>query len=643
MGLRFRVATEAWMLGSRNIVTTMCGINGIFVYGGQAKEPNERECLAVRDAMTARGPDGQGLFRDPERRVLLGHRRLEIIDLTAKGAQPMASANGDLVITYNGEIYNYQRLRAELVDDGARFDSTSDTEVLLHLYRREAEAMVHRLVGMFAFAIWDRRSETLFMARDPHGIKPLYYAADGSVFRFASSVRALVAGGGISLEPDPRSIVGFLAWGSVPEPGTVFRQVRSLPAGSTLKITPGRVGEPRRYWSPATVYAEPGITPKRRELQDKVRDALLESVAQHLVADVPVGLFLSAGIDSGALLGLATEIHPEPLRTVTLAFEEFRGRPEDEAPLAEQVAQHYGARHTTVTLPAREVRRDLDHFLETMDQPTVDGLNVYWISRAVRQAGLKAALSGLGGDELFGGYGTFRDFEWLRRVGWLTHVPGLLRVAGALGPRRRRAKLRYAASALAHPATTYHLLRCLLSPAEICSLVRPEIWQAAGAGEALVRPVEEAWQPAPANAWAYTSVAEQSVYMRHQLLRDADWASMSHSLEVRLPLVDRRLTTSLGPLLAAIGGGKAPLALSPRPLLPQKIQSRRKTGFSLPMQAWVEEDCRAGRVPDLPHWLVGAKRQTFVNRLTEGVARGRLHWSRVWALRVLGHYLPESW
>ena len=313
--------------------------------------------------------------------------------------------------------------------------------------------------------------------------------------------------------------------------------------------------------------------------------------------------------------------------------------------LAEHLSRHYGAQHTTVTLSASEVREDLDVFLEAMDQPTVDGLNVYWVSRAVRRAGLKAALSGLGGDELFGGYGTFRRFAQLRRVAWLTHVPGILRLASALGPQRRRAKVRYAASALERPASTYHLLRCLFTPDEVRSLIRPEIWQAAGSAEALARPVEEAWQPAPANDWAHTSVAEQCVYMRHQLLRDADWASMSHGLEVRVPLVDRQLTAGIGPLLAATGGreGKPLLALSPRPPLPREFLLRRKTGFSLPMQTWVGEDCRNGRVPALPSWLSDPKQRAFVDRLAEGTARGRFHWSRVWALRVLERLLPESW
>ncbi len=622
----------------------MCGINGILAYGPGAPEPDEREALRVRDAMASRGPDGQGLYRDPEAPLLLGHRRLEIIDLSAAGAQPMASAGGDLVITYNGEIYNYRQLRAELEAGGARFASASDTEVLLHLYRRRGEAMVDRLEGMFAFALWDRRRRRLLLARDPHGIKPLYYADGGGSFRFASSVRALLAGGGVSRDPDPRGVVGFLAWGSVPEPGTICRAVRALPAGSVLGVTLAGPGEPRRYWSPAEVYAGETAAPGRRELEEHVREALRESVRRHLVADVPVGLFLSAGVDSGTLLALAAELGEEPPATVTLAFEEFRGRPEDEAPLAAAAARRYGARHETVMLGAAQVRADLDRFLQAMDQPTVDGLNVYWISRAARETGLKTALSGLGGDELFGGYPTFRNFRGLRRAAALARLPGS-RLAGRrlarLATPRRRAKARYLPEALASPAATYHLLRGLLTPPEIGRLLDPQVL--AAGGQDSCAQVRTSWAGAPSSAWIRTTVAEQSIYMRNQLLRDADWASMSHGLEVRLPLVDRKLTAAVGPLIAATGGryGKTPLARSPARPLPEDVAGRTKTGFGLPMQAWLAEDCRAGRLPRLPAWLVPERGRRFVERLAGGVARGRIHWSRIWALRVLEHQLRE--
>ncbi len=622
----------------------MCGINGILAYGPGAPEPEERECVAVRDAMASRGPDGRGVYRDPGAPLLFGHRRLEIIDLSETGAQPMASAEGDLVVTYNGEIYNYRRLREELEADGVRFASASDTEVLLHLYRRQGEALVERLEGMFAFALWDRRRRRLLLARDPHGIKPLYYAQGGGSIRFASSVRALLRGRGVSRDPDPSGVAGFLAWGSVPEPATIFRAVRALPAGSVLRVTAEGPEVPRRYWSPAEAYARPVAAPGRGELGHRLRQALLESVERHLVADVPVGLFLSAGVDSSALLALASELRDSPPPAVTLAFEEFRGRPEDEAPLAAATARRYGARHETVVLTAAQVRAGFDRFLQAMDQPTVDGLNVYWVSRAAREIGLKAALSGLGGDELFGGYPTFRNFRRLRRAAVLARFPGA-RIAGTclarLASPRRRAKARYLPSSLESPAATYHLLRGLFTPNEIGKLLDRELL-AAGARD-LYAPVEAAWDGAISSSWPRTAVAEQSIYMRNQLLRDADWASMSHGLEVRLPLVDRRFTEAVGPLIAATRGryGKTPLGESPSRPLPAEVIGRAKTGFGLPMQAWIAEDCRAGRVPRLPSWLLSGEGQGFVDRLARGVAGGRVHWSRIWALRVLEHQLRD--
>ncbi len=360
---------------------------------------------------------------------------------------------------------------------------------------------------------------------------------------------------------------------------------------------------------------------------------------------MPVGLFLSAGVDSGALLALAAELTDEPPATVTLAFGEFSGKPEDEAPLAKAAAERYGAHHTTVCLSGAQVRTDLDRFLEAMDQPTVDGLNVYWVSRAVRETGLKAALSGLGGDELFGGYPTFQSFPRLRRATVLARLPGsalAATLAARLTAPRRAAKARYLPSALRRPAATYHLLRGLFTPGEIKRLVDPALWEAGA--ESLRAPVDLAWQGTASSHWTRVAVAEQSLYMRNQLLRDADWASMSHSLEVRLPLVDRKLTAAIGPLIAATEGrhGKTPLARAPSRPLPEEIVHRTKTGFGLPMQAWIGEDCRAGRVPRLPAWLVPEQGRRFTSRLARGVARGRVHWSRIWALKVLEHQLRDT-
>src|SRR5215470_4124567 len=316
----------------------MCGINGIFAYHSSASSPKEVELLATQEAMFSRGPDGAGLWWSGDRRCGLGHRRLSIIDLSDRASQPMVSDDGRFVIVFNGEIYNYPELRAELEREGIHFRTTSDTEALLHLYARHGGEMVHRLRGMFAFALWDDFKRGLFLARDPYGIKPLYTANDGWTFRFASQVKALLAGGGISREPEPAGHVGFYLFGSVPEPFTIYRDVRALPAGHTQWVDAVGPREPKSFANIAMLLTAkaPGTA---AEPADLVRTAVSDSVRAHLLADVEVGCFLSAGIDSGALLGLMREAGQREIRAIPLAFEEFRGTEEDEAPLAALVAE----------------------------------------------------------------------------------------------------------------------------------------------------------------------------------------------------------------------------------------------------------------------------------------------------------------
>ena len=286
----------------------MCGINGIYAYRDTAGHVDERELVQTRDHMGARGPDGKGIWISRDRRVALGHRRLSIIDLSVTGAQPMTSVDGKLVVTFNGEIYNFRDLRQGLKARGSKFRSASDTEVLLHLYAEKGEAMVHELRGMFAFGIWNDESKKLFLARDPYGIKPLYYSDNGSTLRFASQVKALVAGGKISHEIEPAAQVGFYLWGSVPEPFTIYSQIRALPAGCTITVGRDGVGESKRYHNIAAVYQEAELEARapaaERDIQVEIREALFDSVKHHLVSDVPVGAFLSAGIDSGSSRGI---------------------------------------------------------------------------------------------------------------------------------------------------------------------------------------------------------------------------------------------------------------------------------------------------------------------------------------------------
>ncbi|HET7704949.1 MAG TPA: asparagine synthase (glutamine-hydrolyzing), partial [Thermoanaerobaculia bacterium] len=388
----------------------MCGINAIYAYSSGAGPVDPGEIELTRECMRSRGPDAANLWISNDRRVGLGHRRLSIIDISPAGSQPMT--RGENAIVFNGEIYNYRELRSELEREGIAFTSHSDTEVLLRLFERDREKMLPRLRGMFAFALWDARTRRLFLARDPYGIKPLYYADDGKTLRIASQVKALIAGGKVSKQFDPAGAAGFFLRGTVPEPFTMYRAIRALPAGSYAWADDGGLHAPVSWFSIAATLRD-AVDARGSWSDDErlaaVHDAVLESVRYHMVADVPVGAFLSAGIDSSAIVAFARESGATDLQTMTLRFEEYRGRINDEAPLAARVAEHYGVRHTIRDLSRDEFRREVPRVFAAMDQPSVDGINSYFISKAAADVGLKVALSGAGGDELFGGYTSFRD------------------------------------------------------------------------------------------------------------------------------------------------------------------------------------------------------------------------------------------
>lgn len=575
----------------------MCGINGIYPYREAAYQVDRAELVLTRDHMAARGPDGAGLWLAEDARIGFGHRRLAIIDLTNGGAQPMANADGSLVVTFNGEIYNYRELRAELEAAGHAFRTHTDTEVLLQLYARHGAAMVARLRGMFAFAIWDKAARRLFLARDPYGIKPLYVADNGRTFRFASQVKALMAGGGIGRELDPAGIVGFHLWGHVPEPFTMYRAVRALPAGTTMTVDRTGAGAPVRYHSVSAVYAE--ATPQQANKEERaalIETAVGESVKAHLLADVEVGVFLSAGIDSGAILGLARDAGLSRARAITLSFDASAGGPEDEAPLAAEMARAYGAEHIVRRVNEAEFRSDLPAILDAMDQPSIDGVNTWFVAKAAKEAGLSVALSGLGGDELLAGYPSFRDVPaWNRRYGPLARIPGLGRLAqvlfAALGPGLLQSGPKAAGMFLYAGSLegAYLLRRGLFLPHELPAFLDPDL---VAEGLRLLSPLERlraTLTPDPGSDMARVAVLEACHYMRDQLLRDADWAGMAHSVEIRTPLVDSALLARIAPLTATLepGEGKAALASAPSKPLPRAVATRPKTGFDTPLGVWM--------------------------------------------------------
>src|SRR5262245_52971677 len=517
----------------------MCGIAGIYAYRSTARSVDRDELVRMRDHMASRGPDGSGEWYSADNRVGFGHRRLSIIDLSSRGAQPMQTADGRLVVTFNGEIYNYRALRSGLEEKGYDFRSNSDAEGLLHLYAELCHEMLRELRGMFAFGIWDNREQQLLLARDPYGIKPLYYADDGSTLRFASQVKALMAGGGVSRDPDPAGWVGFYLFGSVPEPFTTYREVRALPAGSFMRIDYRGSHAPVQYYSIARAYSQaqerPPATAAKEEVKSIVREALLDSVRHHLVADVPVGAFLSAGVDSGALVGLMRAAGQQDIQTVTLAFDEFRGTQNDEAPEAKRVADFYATRHSTRVVGENEFQSDLPAIIEAMDQPTIDGINVWFVSKAAHELSLKVAISGLGGDELFGGYSSFRDLPmWVRWMGAPSSIPFLGQALRRVFRRIHGDKLGVSPKVAGlveyggnYPGA-YLLRRGIFMPWELPAVLDSDL-----AREGLERldPLDHiagTLKPDPAQPLARVATLEASLYMRNQLLRDTDWASMAH-------------------------------------------------------------------------------------------------------------------
>ena len=572
----------------------MCGIAAILAYDSRLPAVDRDQVSRMCDRMSCRGPDGFGLWFSADRRVALGHRRLSIIDLSERGSQPMESADGNLVISFNGEIYNYRQLRSQLENKGYSFRSDSDTEVLLHLYADKGEALVHDLRGMFALALWDNRRQELFLARDHFGIKPLYYADDGRSIRAASEVKSLIAGGAVDSSPDPAGHVGFFAWGHVPEPFTLHKGVRALPAGCTLRV--GRDGRHslRQYADVTQLFANAeaqNTSIDRSEVPERLRNELLDTVRHHLVADVDVGVFLSSGLDSTTLAALAAEVGGR-LRTVTLGFEEFRGTPHDETPLAEAVARQYGAQHQTIWITQREFDDEFSRILDRMDQPSVDGVNSFFVARAASEAGLKVALSGLGGDELLAGYNSFRHIP--RVVSALQHIPAVRTLGRGVrflsAPFVERLTSPKYASLFEYGTSyggAYLLRRGLFLPWELPRILDTDFVREGWAELQTERRLGDTVSSL-SSARFKVSALESSWYMRNQLLRDTDWASMSHSLEVRVPLVDWTLWRNVAELICADPSlDKRAMARTARVPLPSAVLDRQKTGFVTPTREWL--------------------------------------------------------
>jgi asparagine synthase (glutamine-hydrolysing) len=589
----------------------MCGIAGGFAFDSAAERIDRTTVSRLNHLQRSRGPDGVGLWADGDH-IVLGHRRLAIIDTGASGAQPMADATGRWVITFNGEIYNYRALRTALEKQGCVFRTNSDTEVLINVISTWGEAGFSKLRGMYAFALWDTLKQELWLARDPYGVKPLYVSECQGVIWFASQARALASCVPVDTRRDAAGLVGFYLWGHVPEPFSWWAGIRMFPSGHVQRIRLGSTPAAPKVFA----WVQDAFTKRSQQplSSDELRELVLDSVRQHMVADVPVGVFLSAGIDSNVIAGLAAELGTR-LNTITLAFDEYAGSPDDEAPLAEAAARILRSDHVTVRIDRFEFEELLDHFFESMDQPTIDGLNTYLISRAAASQGLKVALSGLGGDELFGGYPSFRQIpnllKWGRRIPfskpighaietimWTMPVPGLPpKTAGLL-------------SHSGDIASGYLLRRALHVENEL-DLLLDESWLKEGLARlSTIKAISQtidALHTAGVSVHAQVAAIESCWYMRNQLLRDTDWSSMAHGLEVRVPFVDATLLERLGPAIASDRPpNKQDLAASAKKL-PRAILGRDKTGFTTPVRTWIGITGRQAR--GLRGWAAEVHRQ----------------------------------
>ena len=620
-------------------------------------------------AMRHRGPDDEGFLAGNPRApgLALGMRRLSIIDL-AGGHQPIWNETKDVAVVFNGELYNYRDLRERLSLCGHRFATQSDTEILVHAWEEWGEDSLTELRGMFALALLDLRQRyatapILFLARDPLGIKPLYYTQTPDGFAFASEVRALLASGAVPKRLSQDAVTAYLLFGSVSEPVTLVEGVFSLPPGHRMLLhVPERRRTPR-----ARPWWDPTISPAARDMHrprdlssaaKKLRPLLEDAVRKHLIADVPVGLFLSSGLDSGAIAGLAAQAR-HGIESFTLTFP---GTAFDEAELAALAAKRFKTKHTEVPLSGESILSRLDEALAALDQPTMNGINTYFVSWAAKQIGLKVALSGLGGDELFAGYPTFVDTPRLARLircAWF--VPAAVRrmtapLVAVLASRHRSPDAaRKTAAAWAYPDALphpYYFARTLFPPGQLEGVIEPRFRPSTvGADGVTLEPTWLGWLERTADEARKLESAggiywlEMRTYMASTLLRDTDTVSMARSLEVRVPLLDTPLVEFVGSLPDTArrrpGAQKALLAEALGDLLPQEILAQRKRTFTLPWEEWLRGPLR-GRIeasfadpaPPLASYL----RQGGVRYVWTDFLAGKTTWSRPWSLYVLNEW-----
>lgn len=631
----------------------MCGIAGII--GDLSPDICSTSLTAMVRAQTHRGPDDHGIhtLTTTKGRVGLGHRRLAILDLSEHGHQPMINPDTGDTIVYNGEIYNFRELRHELQSLGLRFRSDCDTEVILRGYEVWGKDCLERFRGMFAFALWDKRGERMLLARDHLGIKPLYYASPPDApYLFASEVKALTASGLLRFEIDRRALAGYLAYGSVQSPLTLLQNVRSLDPAQWMEVdASGAVCARGLHWRMPATQRKASID--GRNLRDEARHILSTSVSRHLISDVPVGVFLSSGLDSTSVAGLVSGLSPAGAKSFTVSFDEVPDH--NEGTIARETSQRFGLDHCECPVSSETVLNWVRRALEVMDQPSMDGLNTYIVSRAVREQNMVVALSGQGGDEMFGGYPSFQEVpELFRLLNWVRHVPADLRVMLArIATLQRSGAFRKKADDIARSGSNlldlYFHRRRACSDSQMASLgfranelsltKNFQVPEADGS-DCLVR----------GDPVASVGRLETRYYLGNTLLRDGDVFGMANSLEIRVPMLDRDLVDWVFglPGEALLPPGKPAkylLRQACSDLHPSAVTSQRKRGFVVPVARWMTGPL--SEVMSTGIWHIkqsGLLEEAGVDGLLAEFNRAPNSpiWSRVWALVILGHWLKRA-
>jgi asparagine synthase (glutamine-hydrolysing) len=635
----------------------MCGIFGIIGHNAHVSaELLER----ATQSLAHRGPDDGGtvILHDSASEAIeigLGNRRLAILDLSPQGHQPMNDPATGNWIVYNGELYNFREVRAKLQQEGLHFSSYSDTEVILKAYGHWGDKCLQEFRGMFAFAIWDAPHQRLFVARDPMGIKPLYFWQSDRYFLFSSEVRTLLGTGLVPRRIDSAGLVNYLTFGSLYDPNTLIEGVNALPPGHCLTWEKGQVKQVHCWDLIGPNPGEPelndhdqscdGAEAKRGQCESEIADLLDESVRMQLVSDVPVGVFLSGGIDSSSLVAILSRSGVRP-STFSIVFREADY---SEAEYSRAIAQQFRTDHHEIAVSQSDVFAAIAPAINAMDLPTIDGINTYFVSERTRAAGVKVALSGLGGDEMFAGYSSFRTVPRMERFAnaW-DHIPKVVRnpsasVFSALAPpgdqNRKLAALGRNGAGISHP---YFISRMLFTPDQRHKLLLPPAEKSGSSRseKPLIESLSRARRLDPINRVSYL---EARCYMLNTLLRDSDFMSMAHGLEVRVPLIDYQLARRI---LALPGSWKLDAA-TPKPLLvralrgelPDKIVHRPKRGFTLPFEHWLRDALRPmveeslGKIGDGP--LGTLISQPEARGVWHDFLEGRTSWSRPWSLYVL--------